>query len=126
MRHLCVPRQHSAPAITLREVSFERVQSGRVGLTRPPRGQNPITEHDQHALRGNGPIDPGAATPGAPTLQPESTLRDALSTMLSSSVQLGVVVDERERVVGLVSVDAISEALRAPVAPVEPVGQASA
>jgi osmoprotectant transport system ATP-binding protein len=83
----------------------------------------PLGWIDQHDLRGNGPIDPGAATPGAPTLQPESTLRDALSTMLSSSVQLGVVVDERERVVGLVSVDAISEALRAPV---EPVGQATA
>jgi CBS domain containing-hemolysin-like protein len=32
--------------------------------------------------------------------------------MLLSSVQLGVVVDERERVLGMVSVDDISEALR--------------
>ncbi|HEX7196559.1 MAG TPA: ABC transporter ATP-binding protein [Candidatus Limnocylindria bacterium] len=84
-------------------------------------GGRPLGWIDQHDLRGDGPIDPGAATPGAPTLEPESTLRDALSTMLSSSVQLGVVVDERERVVGLVSVDAISEALRAPVEPVPPV-----
>jgi hypothetical protein len=30
-------------------------------------------------------------------------------------VQLGVVVDERERVLGLVSVDAIGDRLRAPV-----------
>jgi osmoprotectant transport system ATP-binding protein len=67
-------------------------------------------------LAGSGPIDPDAATPGAPTVQLETTLRDALSAMLSSSVQLGVVVDERERVRGLVSVDAISEALREPVA----------
>ena len=52
---------------------------------------------------------------GAPTVQPETTLRDALSAMLGSSVQLGVVVDEREAVLGLVSVDAISEVLRAPV-----------
>jgi osmoprotectant transport system ATP-binding protein len=81
-------------------------------------GGRPLGWIDQHDLQGNGPIDPGAATPGAPTLQPESTLRDALSTMLSSSVQLGVVVDERDRVVGLVSVDAISEALRAPIGPV--------
>jgi osmoprotectant transport system ATP-binding protein len=66
-------------------------------------------------LAGSGPIDPDAATPGAPTVQPETTLRDALSAMLSSSVQLGVVVDDRERVHGLVSVDAISEALREPV-----------
>jgi CBS domain containing-hemolysin-like protein len=55
-----------------------------------------------------------AAIPGAPTVQPETTLRDALSAMLSSSVQLGVVVDERERVLGVVSVDAVSQAIRAP------------
>jgi hypothetical protein len=34
--------------------------------------------------------------------------------MLTSSVQLGVVVDEHDAVIGLISVDAISEALRAP------------
>jgi osmoprotectant transport system ATP-binding protein len=77
----------------------------------------PLGWIDQHDLRGTGPIDPGAATPGAPTVEEETTLRDALSTMLGSSVQLGVVVDGRERVVGLVSVDAISEALRRPVEP---------
>ena len=58
---------------------------------------------------------PEAATPGAPTVEPESTLRDALSAMLGSSVQLGVVVDDRDRVVGLISVDAIGEVLRATV-----------
>jgi hypothetical protein len=36
--------------------------------------------------------------------------------MLLSSVQLGVVVDGRDRVLGVISVDAISDALRAPVA----------
>jgi CBS domain containing-hemolysin-like protein len=50
--------------------------------------------------------------PGAPTVQLETTLRDALSAMLLSSVQLGVVVDDRERVIGVVRVDDISEALR--------------
>ncbi|HUF06609.1 MAG TPA: ABC transporter ATP-binding protein [Candidatus Binatia bacterium] len=75
----------------------------------------PLGWIDQHDLQGDGPIDPDAATPGAPTVEPESTLRDALSTMLGSSVQLGVVVDAKERVLGLVSVDAIGERLRAPV-----------
>ena len=56
---------------------------------------------------------PRADRRGSPTLQPETTLRDALSAMLGSSVQLGVVVDERDRVLGLVSVDAISDVLRA-------------
>ena len=75
----------------------------------------PLGWIDQHDLAGTGPIDPDAATPGAPTVQPETTLRDALSVLLGSSVQLGVVVDERDRVIGLVSVDAIGERLRAPV-----------
>jgi osmoprotectant transport system ATP-binding protein len=78
--------------------------------------EQPLGWIDQHDLEGSGPIDPGVASPGAPTVQPETTLRDALSAMLGSSVQLGVVVDERERVLGLISVEAISEALRAPVA----------
>ncbi len=75
----------------------------------------PLGWIDQHDLAGDGPIDAGAATPGAPTVQPQTTLRDALSALLGSSVQLGVVVDERERVLGLVSVEAIGERLRAPV-----------
>jgi osmoprotectant transport system ATP-binding protein len=74
---------------------------------------------DQHDLAGTGPIDAGAATPGAPTVQPETTLRDALSALLGSSVQLGVVVDGHDRVIGLVSVDAIGERLRSPVRDVD-------
>ena len=75
----------------------------------------PLGWIDHGDLAGSGPIAPGAATPGAPTVQPETTLRDALSAMLGSSVQLGVVVDARERVIGLISVDAIGERLREPV-----------
>ena len=70
-------------------------------------------------LAGDGQVGADDATPGSPTLQPESTLRDALSVMLGSSVQLGVVVDESERVLGVVSVDAISDVLRAPAASAE-------
>ncbi len=75
----------------------------------------PLGWIDETDLAGAGVIDPAAATPSAPTVQPETTLRDALSMLLGSSVQLGVVVDSRDRVLGLVSVDAISERLRAPV-----------
>ena len=75
----------------------------------------PIGWIDAHDLDGSGPIDPEAAMPGAPTVQPETTLRDALSALLGSSVQLGAVVDERDRVLGLISVDAIGERLREPV-----------
>ena len=70
-----------------------------------------------HELDGSGPIDASAATPGAPPVQRETTLRDALSALLGSSVMLGVVVDERDRVMGLVSVDAISDRLRPATSP---------
>ncbi len=75
----------------------------------------PIGWVDADDLRGNGPVDPSSAEAGAPTVQPETTLRDALAVLLASSVQLGVVVDGRDRVLGLVSVDAIGDRLRAPV-----------
>ena len=65
-------------------------------------------------LGGDGVIGAEDPSPGPMPLQPETTLRDALSTMLASSVQLGVVVDHDERVIGLVGVDQISETLRAP------------
>jgi osmoprotectant transport system ATP-binding protein len=77
----------------------------------------PVGWIDRHDLEGDGPLDADAATPGAPTVQPETTLRDALSALLGSSVQLGVVVDAGDRVLGLVSVDAIGEALRGGDAP---------
>jgi osmoprotectant transport system ATP-binding protein len=72
----------------------------------------PIGWIGRRDLDRGGSVTAEDATPGSPTLQPETTLRDALSTMLGSSVQLGVVVDERDRVLGLLSVDAISDVLR--------------
>ncbi len=81
-------------------------------------GGRPLGWIRQSDLVGDGPIDPERATPGASLLEPESTLRDALSAMLVSSVQLGAVVDERERVLGLVSVDQISEVLQSGELPV--------
>ncbi|MCA1588590.1 MAG: ABC transporter ATP-binding protein [Chloroflexi bacterium] len=79
--------------------------------------QRPLGWIDRRDLEGDVAIDPAAAVPGSQPVQPETTLRDALSVMLASSVQLGVVVDERDRVLGLISVDAISEALREPRGP---------
>jgi osmoprotectant transport system ATP-binding protein len=75
----------------------------------------PLGWIDRHVMAGDGPIDPSSATPGAPTVMPETTLRDALSALLGSSVQLGVVVGDRDRVLGLISVDAIGMRLREPV-----------
>ena len=74
----------------------------------------PLGWIDRRDLEGDGDVDPAHAVPGPQPVQPETTLRDALSVMLASSVQLGVVVDGRDRVLGLISVDEISEALREP------------
>jgi len=74
----------------------------------------PIGWIGRRNLGDDGSISAEDATPGSPTVQPETTLRDALSAMLTSSVQLGVVVDDAERVLGVVSVDAISDVLREP------------
>jgi osmoprotectant transport system ATP-binding protein len=63
-------------------------------------------------LAGEGTVDAAMATPGSTLLQPESTLRDALSAMLVSSVQVGVVVDEHDAVLGVISVGAISGTLQ--------------
>ena len=76
----------------------------------------PIGWIERRDLAGEGSATADDATPGSPTLQPETTLRDALSVMLGSSVQLGVVVDAAERVLGVISVDAISDVVRAPAA----------
>ena len=74
--------------------------------------ERPIGWMSRGDLAADGAVTAADATPGSPTLQPESTLRDALSTLLGSSVQLGVVVDRSERVLGVISVDAISDVLR--------------
>src|SRR3954468_2737552 len=50
--------------------------------------------------------------PGQPVLQTRTTLKDALSMMLDADVSAGVVVDENERVVGLLTYDEIASALR--------------
>jgi osmoprotectant transport system ATP-binding protein len=74
--------------------------------------ERPIGWIRAHDLDGEGTVDASLATPGASLIEPETTLRDALSAMLASSVQLGVVVDDRERVMGLISVDQISSVLQ--------------
>jgi hypothetical protein len=45
-------------------------------------------------------------------LDKESTLRDALSAMLGSAVQEGLVVDQHGRLLGSLSIEALSGVLR--------------
>jgi osmoprotectant transport system ATP-binding protein len=59
-----------------------------------------------------GPVGAERATSPDPLLEQDSTLRDALSAMLGSAVQEGVVVDEQGRLLGTLSVERISSVLR--------------
>jgi osmoprotectant transport system ATP-binding protein len=69
-------------------------------------------------LQQPGPVGPERAGTPEPLLDRDSTLRDALSAMLGSAVQEGLVVDEHGRLLGSLSIEAISSVLRQE----EPVG----
>ena len=61
----------------------------------------------------SGPLDPGLATATSPLLDRHTTLKDALSMLLASDVQAGIVVDGAGAYRGLVTADAIAERMRA-------------
>jgi osmoprotectant transport system ATP-binding protein len=50
--------------------------------------------------------------PGQPTFEPQTTLKDALSLMLSADVSAGVVLDDAGSTVGLLTYEQIAAALR--------------
>jgi osmoprotectant transport system ATP-binding protein len=79
----------------------------------------PVGWLSRKELQQPGPIGPERAGTPEPLLDRESTLRDALSAMLGSAVQEGLVVDEHGRLLGSLSIEAISGVLRreAPVGP---------
>jgi osmoprotectant transport system ATP-binding protein len=64
----------------------------------------------------------GSVDASSPLVHFETTLRDALAMLLASTVQTAVVVDERDRVQGVLTVDALGMAFRsdAPVDPQQP------
>jgi osmoprotectant transport system ATP-binding protein len=74
--------------------------------------RHPLGWVEASDLTGEGAVRAELATPGSALLQPESTLRDALSALLASSVQLGVVVDEHDELLGVLSVGAISATIQ--------------
>ncbi len=78
----------------------------------------PVGWLSRKELRQPGPIGPERASSPEPLLDRESTLRDALSAMLGSAVQEGLVVDEHGGLLGSLSIETISSVLRQE----EPVG----
>ncbi|MCC6179088.1 MAG: ATP-binding cassette domain-containing protein [Chloroflexi bacterium] len=63
----------------------------------------------------DGPITPERAAATSPLFSTSTTLHDALSRLLSSAAQMGVIVDERQVYLGAVTLEAIGAALRSSV-----------
>jgi osmoprotectant transport system ATP-binding protein len=63
-------------------------------------------------IPSQGPLEEHLAVPMSPFLDPRTTLKDALSMLLDSEVQAGLVVDPQQRLVGMIMVDEIAATLR--------------
>jgi len=72
----------------------------------------PLGWVDEHLLPTDGELNGAMADSGFPQLERPTTLKDALSMLLDSDVTAGVVVDERQRLLGIVTYDQIAAALR--------------
>jgi osmoprotectant transport system ATP-binding protein len=58
------------------------------------------------------PLEAGDADPSSPIVTFDTTLRDALSMLLATTVQTAVVVDERGTYQGVLTLDALGTAFR--------------
>ncbi|MDQ3811524.1 MAG: ABC transporter ATP-binding protein [Chloroflexota bacterium] len=74
-------------------------------------------------IERDGSIRAEAVDPSSPVISFETTLRDALSLLLASAVQTAVVVDERGRYAGVLTLEALGSAFRAaPGSEAQPAG----
>jgi osmoprotectant transport system ATP-binding protein len=81
-------------------------------------GENrPIGWIDPDRMPPNGRLDESMAEAMSPLLDRRTTLRDALSMLLDADVQVGIVVDRRGAVRGLVAVDQIADFTRETATP---------
>ncbi len=74
--------------------------------------ESPIGWVGEQAIPVGGTLSRDAAVPMSPFLEAETTLKDALSMLLASEVQAGLVVDRDERLVGMITVDQITSTLQ--------------
>jgi osmoprotectant transport system ATP-binding protein len=72
----------------------------------------PIGWVSENDISEDGTLTAEMAVAMSPIFEPRTTLKDALSMLLGADVMTGVVVDERRRAIGLVTLDTIAAALR--------------
>jgi len=72
----------------------------------------PIGWLDQHDIPIEGTLTEQMAESMSPLVGLRTTLKDALSGLLEAGVMAGIVADEEERVLGLITVEQIAAALR--------------
>jgi osmoprotectant transport system ATP-binding protein len=75
-------------------------------------GDRPIGWVERSAIPTDGPLAPSLAVPASPLLDPETTLKDALSMLLNADVQAGLVVDAHGAFTGVVTAEMIADRLR--------------
>jgi osmoprotectant transport system ATP-binding protein len=100
-----VGQQSEAARDALRHTSFQYVLL-------VDKDRRPIGWLDEKALRTGEPLTAEMARSESPTLSARTTQRDALSQMLGASVLAGVVLDDRQRPQGVVTLDQIAATLR--------------
>jgi osmoprotectant transport system ATP-binding protein len=74
--------------------------------------ERPLAWLAERDLPRSGAIDASGAMPAAPVFDRHTTLKDALSMLLATDVQAGIVVDDAGAVRGLVTADMIGERMR--------------
>jgi osmoprotectant transport system ATP-binding protein len=75
----------------------------------------PIGWVDERAIPTSGTLAEELAEPMSPFLDAQTTLKDAISLLLGADVMAGIVVDEHQRLLGLVTLEQIAAVLRRPV-----------
>jgi osmoprotectant transport system ATP-binding protein len=81
------------------------------------RRDAPLGWSRANQLTPEGSLSTHSVDASSPLVSADTTLRDALSMLLTSAVQTAVVVDERGRYVGVLTFDEIGLAFRADPAP---------
>ena len=76
------------------------------------RDRRPIGWIAREDVPSSGALTEAMATPMSPLFNRRATLKDALSLLLDSDVQTGIVVDRRGAMLGIVTADMIAEEMR--------------